>query len=370
LSQTGCESRDWIVAIDGGGSKVAGAIAQLANDRPSDQFASIFRHSVQGTGSAAPATWDQASKNISAAATELLNLANIGPHQVQHVVLMLAGAGRPDDVARVRQTLSSAPVFSALGFGALGFGAGGGLTVTSDMRPLLSYGTRLHPKLPTIVVIAGTGSFVAALDANNELIRAGGCGPVLGDEGSGWRIALNTLKLLCNWIDRGRPLVGNNDVSIEVLQESELPESELLELLDIVKRYAIEQRLMSEDSQLNSAILALASDRHVAARLAPAILDHAARLTDGLAHKLVRAEVSALVAQVAQVHQRIEASPQAWRLGLAGGLASNHPLFQDALNKELHRRKLSPEAIVVLDPLLAALHFATVTQSFSNPELQ
>lgn len=366
MTQSGCASRDWIVAIDGGGSKVAGALAKLEVGEPIERVQAIVRHSVQGTGSASPATWGQASKNIVVAIEQLLALANVAPHQIRHVVLMLAGAGRADDVARVRQTLSTVSIFQDPAFI-----AGGGLTVTSDMRPLLDYATGLQPKLPTIVLIAGTGSLVAALDDNardesQRVVRAGGWGPVLGDEGSGWRMALSSLKRICDWIDRGSPTLSEHVVMQTSTRQHELPSSdssELQALFEIVKRFATEHRLMAEDSQLNSAILALASDRHLAARLAPAILDHAARSTEGLAYQLVDNEVAALAAQVETVHRRMRFAPHGWRLGLTGGLASNHVLFQTFLNKTLHQRNISPESLVVLDPLLAALNFASTNQA-------
>lgn len=341
LSQTDCESSDWVVAIDGGGSKVAGALARLSNNPASGDFTATVRHSMPGTGSAAPLHWGEAAGNIVAVITELLRVANIGADQVRHIVLMLAGAGRPDDVARVRQSLSAVATISACRY----------LTITSDMRPLLIYAKDLLPKLPTIVLISGTGSIVASLGDDDETVRAGGWGPILGDEGSGWRIAWQVLKLLCNWIDSGSPALVANPAKNDGL----------MDLLEIVKVFSIQHRLLREDSPMNSAILALANDRHLAAQLAPAILDAAARSTQSLAYQVVLEELSGLVDQVEQVHQRINASPNSWRLALAGGLASNQSAFQDLLNKQLHQRGLHPQSLVTLDPVLAALHFAAVT---------
>lgn len=44
------------------------------------------------------------------------------------------------------------------------------------------------------VVISGTGSMTAAADKNGEIITKGGFGYILGDEGSGYRIALDGIR--------------------------------------------------------------------------------------------------------------------------------------------------------------------------------
>ncbi len=49
-------------------------------------------------------------------------------------------------------------------------------------------------KKNTAVVIAGTGSMAAGFNAEGEIITKGGYGYVLGDEGSGYRIALDGIR--------------------------------------------------------------------------------------------------------------------------------------------------------------------------------
>lgn len=53
-----------------------------------------------------------------------------------------------------------------------------------------------HAGQPGIVVIAGTGSIVYGLTDNFSAIRAGGWGPLLGDEGSGFWIGMQALKAI------------------------------------------------------------------------------------------------------------------------------------------------------------------------------
>lgn len=49
-------------------------------------------------------------------------------------------------------------------------------------------------KSNVLVVIAGTGSMVAGFDKNGKVITRGGYGYILGDEGSGYRIALDGIR--------------------------------------------------------------------------------------------------------------------------------------------------------------------------------
>lgn len=56
---------------------------------------------------------------------------------------------------------------------------------------------------PRAVLICGTGSMAAAVNSNNEIIHIGGWGFLLGDEGSGYAIALRAVKAALNAIDDG-----------------------------------------------------------------------------------------------------------------------------------------------------------------------
>lgn len=54
---------------------------------------------------------------------------------------------------------------------------------------------------PKAVVVSGTGSMAALLKADGSVITAGGWGHIIGDEGSGYGIAVNALKRCCKLFD-------------------------------------------------------------------------------------------------------------------------------------------------------------------------
>lgn len=58
---------------------------------------------------------------------------------------------------------------------------------------------------PGIIVISGTGSIAYGRNAAGDEARAGGWGPLFGDEGSAYWIGRQTLSLLAHDDDQGRP---------------------------------------------------------------------------------------------------------------------------------------------------------------------
>ena len=67
----------------------------------------------------------------------------------------------------------------------------GALCVTTDLHPL-AYAH--FPDSPGMLVIAGTGASILIHDGNQHFHRVGGRGPVMGDEGSAYHIAVSALR--------------------------------------------------------------------------------------------------------------------------------------------------------------------------------
>jgi glucosamine kinase len=54
---------------------------------------------------------------------------------------------------------------------------------------------------PGAILIAGTGSIIFGKDKNGSMVRAGGFGKILGDEGSGYSIGKKTLNAAAKYLD-------------------------------------------------------------------------------------------------------------------------------------------------------------------------
>ena len=101
---------------------------------------------------------------------------------------------------------------------------------------------------PGIVIVAGTGSIVYGRNADFEAARAGGWGPILGDEGSGYWIGREALAAAVRAVDGRGPATqlteevlayfGIDDPSRlpRVVHDSELPRVNVATLGSIVQR--------------------------------------------------------------------------------------------------------------------------------------
>jgi len=78
--------------------------------------------------------------------------------------------------------------------------------------PIVVTTTDLHPLLIAacgagdgVLAVAGTGSAALIRNRWGKILRAGGRGPLLGDEGSAWRLAAEALRAACAWQDGTGP---------------------------------------------------------------------------------------------------------------------------------------------------------------------
>jgi N-acetylmuramic acid 6-phosphate etherase len=172
---------DYLLGIDGGGSKTAALLAE-SNGR------------VLGRGTAGTANYQVVGAAGSRAALDAAiesALADAGLDQQpgRALVVGLAGMDRPDDslvfeqwAAERRPATQSAVVNDALLVLAAGTHGGWGLAL-----------------------ICGTGSIVYGRTADGQVARAGGWGYLLGDEGSGYAIGLAVLRAVARAADGRGP---------------------------------------------------------------------------------------------------------------------------------------------------------------------
>ena len=181
-----------------------------------------------------------------------------------------------------------------------------------------------------VAVVAGTGSCVWARGPDGRTARAGGWGSLLGDEGSGYAIAVDALKAICRSTDRR--------LTSTSLGERLLPAMEL-----------------TDPNQLVSAVHGGAWDRTRIAALATEVI-RAADEGDGVAEGIVQAQANELAVCVAAVSESLCLPREAIPLAATGGLlvkgASYRPFaFSIALRRAAynrHRYSSSPSRPKVL----------------------
>lgn len=157
----------YIIGIDGGGTKT---IAILGNEK-----GNILGKKEIGPSNYQVIGRENLKKLIIGLIDNLIKDSHIKKSEISKISLGLAGAGRENEKREIQTILKNA------GFDSI---------VENDA--VIALIGALGGK-PGVVVIAGTGSIALGKNENNEIVRAGGWGYILGDEGSGFYIGKNAL---------------------------------------------------------------------------------------------------------------------------------------------------------------------------------
>lgn len=173
--------RFWL-GIDGGGTNCRAALADDAG-------------AVRGEGLAEAANFlrvglERAVNHVKQALNGACQQAGIAPTAITAACVGLAGVSHPDHHRQMLTALQEALPISAI-------------TLETDARVALAGATGNRAG---VVIIAGTGSIACGINARSRFARAGGWGPVMGDEGSGSYIGRRALEAVVMAYDyRGAP---------------------------------------------------------------------------------------------------------------------------------------------------------------------
>lgn len=170
-----------VVGIDGGASKTRAVVLSMEGE--------ALAAATVRSSSAYHREPEEAADVVVAAASEALSRAGIAP-PVTALGAGLAGADNPEVHRRLHSALEGAGLARAV-------------LVDHDAAAALAGGTALAPG---VVVIAGTGSIAFGIDGEGRRARAGGWGPLLDDEGSGYAVGRAVLRAAMRAHDgRGEP---------------------------------------------------------------------------------------------------------------------------------------------------------------------
>jgi N-acetylglucosamine kinase-like BadF-type ATPase len=278
-----------VLGIDGGGS---GTVAILA--RIKDQgWTAIGRgesgpSNLHATGNrAAFAALDQAIDGAFAAAK-----LQRGP--VASACLGLAGAGRATEHQIILDWANRIHVAEMV-------------HVTNDASLLLAAGT---PDGWGLSVIAGTGSIACARGRDGSTVRGGGWGYLLGDEGSGYAIAVAGLQAVARAAD-GRGAATS-----------------------LTQRFSDHFNLGGDMQALIGKVYGGKLDRPAMAALAPIVLQ-AADASDQVAEGIVEQAARGLAATAAAAARRLFECHQAVPVALAGGVLVSHVSYRQRFLRAL-----------------------------------
>jgi glucosamine kinase len=170
-----------VVGVDGGGTKTHVRVANAQGE--------ILAEVVGAPSAVRPGDEHQSVRAITDAVREAL--ARVGPDTASARVLCagLAGVGREAEINSVRQALADEQLAEDV-------------IVRADAEIALD---DAFGESDGILLIAGTGSVAFARSPSGQRGRAGGWGPVFGDEGSGAWIGRRALSVITAAADEREP---------------------------------------------------------------------------------------------------------------------------------------------------------------------
>src|SRR5437660_2079654 len=159
-----------VLGFDGGGTKTDCVLM--------DESGAILARARSGSSNPTSFGVEVSLASLSEAATDVLRTAGESRQDVAYLLAGVSGAGEMNMRWAVQSGLQ--PKFP-----------NATILITSDL--VLSLGAT--GEIPSVVVIAGTGSAVLGRTTPVELARAGGFGPVIGDPGSAYDIGRKAVAI-------------------------------------------------------------------------------------------------------------------------------------------------------------------------------
>ncbi len=274
----------YIIGIDGGGTKTVGLLATDNGECITRVQTGPSNYHVVGI--------EQTQAVINEIITELSAHVEKTPLMSISVCIGMAGLGRQDDKIVIGQICDE-------------IGINKSRILTHDAHIALVGGTG---KQAGVIVISGTGSIVYGIDECGREVRAGGWGYLLGDEGSGYDIALKGLQAIARAADKREQSTLLTDL---ILKELELnAPNELIRWTHAVSRDEI-------------------------AHLAGLVFE-AAEMNDDKAIQIIGNAFSELACAVEAVTTQLDFNQQ-FDIVFSGGILLNHPILADKLHKWIEK---------------------------------
>lgn len=317
---------DLLLGIDGGGTGTTALLARKEGN--------TFR--ILGKGEAGPSNRQSVGDarmgdNLQQAINQAFTAAQLEVGTVGSACLGLAGADRPADREALQQWAERTQLATKV-------------AITNDAELLLAAGSAEGWGL---AIIAGTGSIAYGKNATGLTMRAGGWGPLLGDTGSAYAIALEALQTACVEIDLETNLnadaISKENALWPIIQEAWQLKSPA-ELVQKVYRSGL--------------------DRAGIASLAPAIVEaYFAGNSD--AAEVVEHQALSLAGDAAIILRKLFRSVSEVPLVLAGGLFTHFAEYGEFVVDELKRCLTTDEntdpignITIVREPAEGALRLA------------
>ena len=183
---------------------------------------------------------------------------------------------------------------------------------------------------PGVLVIAGTGSNVLGINEQGESARAGGWGPIISDEGSGFWIGRRAVAVAMRAHDRGRP-------------------TELLKAIEQAWKLSSIEEVVS---------MANSNPPPDFASLLPEIL-RCSDAGDNVARDIVRSAAEELAQLALVVITRLWPDPKEVAIAVTGGVFSHSPQIRQAFAEYIRAERAAVRLnLEPVHPVMGALALA------------
>lgn len=288
----------YVIGVDGGGTKTELVLIDMAGNYIGR--ARVGSSNYQAIGA------EKLKQTMLEGFAELLKSTNVIDQKIDHIFLGLAGAGRESDRKEIKALFNNTEFQDKI-------------SVDSDAIVALSgaFGTS-----PGIIIISGTGAICFGKNSEGRVVRSGGWGYLLGDEGSGYYIGRKAILAALKYFD------GRGDkTSLRAALENhfKLPSIELI--IPPIYQNKI--------------------DRVAIAELAPIVFEYANR-GDSVAEDIIRGTGRELGKLAKAVAEKLKFSNEEIRVSLIGSIFKQKELLINDISKELYEISWNIE---ISDPL-------------------
>ncbi len=306
---------DFVLGIDGGGTTT---VAWLASREGHDGF-ETFGHAVDGPSNQRVVGFDTASRHVNQAIDQAFASAGMNRCEVQSACLAMAGCDRPVEREQWFDWAKGQAIASQK------------VVVTNDAESVIF---AANPTGQGVALIAGTGSLALGRLNDGTTARAGGWGPLIGDEGSGYGIAIEGLRSAGRAAD-GRAAIARAAIGRAAIGRaaSGRAASGLGEATELLPRFC-EALGASDPTQIISRLYSADYDRPRIASLASIVFDAAAD-NDPIAVSIIDHAANELALAVAAVTNRLKLDSHRSVLAITGGVALNQPDYVKQITTHL-----------------------------------
>ncbi len=176
------EQKRYVIGIDGGGTKTSALLVGMDG--------TVLAEFTGGPANLQTVGVQQSARVIFDLITDCCKQDESIAESLQSIVIGVAGGGRPADKAELVDhllTLGQKKKFPLKS-----------IVVETDVRVALE---AAFAGKPGIVVVAGTGSIALYRTEDGQMLRSGGWGNVLGDEGGGYSLAKDGINMVLRQSD-------------------------------------------------------------------------------------------------------------------------------------------------------------------------